>query len=198
MGPEYSVKEIFRQARAEAPCLLVFEDLDSLVTDQVRSYFLNEVDGINSNSGIYMIGSTNHLDRLDPGISKRPSRFDRKFLFPKPDEDQRIQYCEYWRHKLQDGKNPQDEEDDETDDLVHVDADEIEFPKELSPEIAKITDGFSFAYLQEAFVATLLTLAGSGDDVPDAPDDGGKKDKFDHLVFWRVIKRQIALLKEQI
>lgn len=61
--------EIFNKARQFAPCYLVFEDLDSIVSDQVRSYFLNEVDGLKSNDGIFMIGSTNHLDRLDPGIS---------------------------------------------------------------------------------------------------------------------------------
>lgn len=69
LGPENSIKNIFAKARQFAPCYLVFEDLDSLVSDQVRSYFLNEVDGLQSNDGIFMIGSTNHLERLDPGIS---------------------------------------------------------------------------------------------------------------------------------
>lgn len=35
----------------------------------MRSYFLNEIDGLKSNDGIFMVGSTNHLERLDPGIS---------------------------------------------------------------------------------------------------------------------------------
>jgi transitional endoplasmic reticulum ATPase len=39
-GPEYSINQIFTRARREAPCYLVFEDLDSVVTDEVRSYFL--------------------------------------------------------------------------------------------------------------------------------------------------------------
>jgi hypothetical protein len=69
MGPEASVKAIFAKARQFAPCYLVFEDLDTIVTDAVRSYFLNEVDGLGRNDGIFMVGSTNHLDRLDPGIS---------------------------------------------------------------------------------------------------------------------------------
>ena len=43
-----------------SPCLLVFEDLDSLITDKVKSFFLNEVDGLESNDGIMMIGSTNY------------------------------------------------------------------------------------------------------------------------------------------
>lgn len=69
VGPEYSVMQIFLKARQFAPCYLVFEDLDTIVSDSVRSYFLNEVDGLKNNDGIFMIGSTNHLDRLDPGIS---------------------------------------------------------------------------------------------------------------------------------
>lgn len=39
-GPEYSINEIFGLARAQAPCYLVFEDLDSIVSDEVRSFFL--------------------------------------------------------------------------------------------------------------------------------------------------------------
>lgn len=162
-----------------------------------------------------MIGSTNYLERLDPGLSKRPSRFDRKFEFPKPDEGERVMYCEYWRHKLQKKKSDEQDgddskvtnsinpiEDEDFDDLVHIPAnasDDLEFPKELSNEIAKITDGFSFAYLQEAFVATLLNIASLHDGDEESDDIGKKeKDKFDDLLFWRVIKKQIALLKEQI
>lgn len=57
-GPEYSINQIFTRARQEAPCLLVFEDLDSIITDDVRSYFLNEVDGIRGNNGILMVSVT--------------------------------------------------------------------------------------------------------------------------------------------
>ena len=45
-GPEYGVRSIFEKARKHAPCILVLEDLDSMVTDDVRSYFLNEMDGL--------------------------------------------------------------------------------------------------------------------------------------------------------
>jgi SpoVK/Ycf46/Vps4 family AAA+-type ATPase len=55
-GQKYAIRSIFSQARTLAPCLLIFEDLDSLVTDKTRSYFLNEVDGLESNEGILMIG----------------------------------------------------------------------------------------------------------------------------------------------
>lgn len=140
-GRMNSIRGIFTLARSMAPCLLIFEDLDSLVTDTTRSYFLNEVDGLESNDGILMIGSTNHLEQLDPAISKRPSRFDRKYHFKIPEEDERIAYCQYWRNKLS------------TDDGL------LDFPAELCNIIAKMTEGFSFAYLKELFVTALLTIA---------------------------------------
>ena len=46
----------------------------------------NEVDGLGSNDGILVIGSTNDLDQLDFSVTKRPSRFDRKYHFGPPDE----------------------------------------------------------------------------------------------------------------
>ena len=138
-GEEYSIRAIFRHARNQAPCLLIFEDLDSLVHDKLRSYFLNEVDGLESNDGILMIGSTNHLERLDPAISKRPSRFDRKYHYKLPGHDERAAYSEFWRRKL--AKNPN-----------------VDFPPEVSPALATLTEGFSFAYLNELFVTALLII----------------------------------------
>ncbi|KAF2192097.1 P-loop containing nucleoside triphosphate hydrolase protein [Zopfia rhizophila CBS 207.26] len=198
-GPEYALRSIFQKARQAAPCYLVFEDLDSIVNDRVRSYFLNEVDGLKSNDGILMVGSTNHLDRLDPGISKRPSRFDRKYFFPDPDFKQRVKYAEFWQRKLRDN-------------------DEIEFPDELCTAIAKITDKFSFAYMQEAFVAALLviatrtgqedgdvnTWAGLEDPLQLARTmarlmgDGDEDPDLEKLVLWREIRKQVRILREEM
>ncbi|KAK7749287.1 hypothetical protein SLS62_008256 [Diatrype stigma] len=190
-GPEYSIRQIFDQARRFAPCYLVFEDLDTIVTDNARSYFLNEVDGLKSNDGIFMVGSTNHLDRLDPGISKRPSRFDRKYYFADPDLKQRTAYCMFWQHKLADNK-------------------EIEFPDELNKAIAEITDKFSFAYMQEAFVAALLAIArrskseiSQEEEITEDLGDGwlsvhslGDDNDLDKLVLWVEIKKQVEILRE--
>lgn len=167
---QYAIQQIFQQARNMAPCLIIFEDLDSLVNDDIRSYFLNEVDGLESNDGILMIGSTNHLDKLDPAISKRPSRFDRKYHFKIPGEEERKAYVEYWRKKLLRNET-------------------VEFPEELSSIIAKLSEGFSFAYLKELFVMALLSLArgtNEGDfemvdkeEADDKPADNGKAMKVD-------------------
>lgn len=78
MGEEGSMLAVFSKARQTAPCVLILEDLDSLINDQNRSFFLNEMDGLQGNDGLLVIGTTNHFDRLDPGLSTRPSRFDRK------------------------------------------------------------------------------------------------------------------------
>jgi transitional endoplasmic reticulum ATPase len=141
-----SIRQIFIKARAVAPALLIFEDLDSLVTDELRSFFLNEVDGVEDNSGILIIGSTNHLDRLDTSITRRPSRFDRKFHFKAPSEAERKLYCEYWQQKLQSNED-------------------VDFTDEICQVVAEATKGFTFAYLKELFVQTLLMhITGHEDD----------------------------------
>ena len=42
----YNIRRVFQQARFMAPCLLIFEDIDTVVTKKTRSYFFNEVDGL--------------------------------------------------------------------------------------------------------------------------------------------------------
>ncbi|KAL8712663.1 MAG: hypothetical protein Q9220_003195 [cf. Caloplaca sp. 1 TL-2023] len=209
-GPEYAIASIFSKARQQSPCLLVFEDLDSIVTDGVRSYFLNEVDGLQSNDGILMVGSTNHLERLDPGIAKRPSRFDRKYLFPNPGMEERILYCEFWRKKL-------GVVDDEDDEASMEEEPEVEFPKELCKAIAGITDGFSFAYIQEAFVASLLAIAAIDDEYDHeealkaselgtmlkslaerVPAQMMKEGDLNRFVLWRQMKKQVKILREEL
>jgi transitional endoplasmic reticulum ATPase len=192
----YYINHVFALARQETPCLLVFEDIDTIVTPNTRAYFFNEVDGLENNNGILMVASTNYLDKLDPGLTKRPSRFDRKYLFPLPSEvctvvicsrckltickAERATYCQFWRTKIE--KKP------------------IDFPSKLCGAIAKITDGFSFAYMQEAFIASLLIMArGEKEDFEDASDDPDDKDKdLDDYELWRVIKQQIKVLRDDM
>lgn len=163
-GSEYSIRSIFSMARVMAPCLVVFEDLDGLVKDELRSYFLNEVDGLEDNNGILMIGSTNHLERLDPGISKRPSRFDRKYHYKLPGEPERILYAEYWKKKMEENKN-------------------IDLNPDVCRIVAALTEGFSFAYMKELFVQALLAIVGgrgdadADDEDEDAVERAAKKSK---------------------
>ena len=140
-----AIRLVFQLARRMAPCCLVLEDIETIVNEFTRSYFLNEIDGLERNDGILIIGSTNHLEDLDPGLSKRPNRFDRKYHFPLPAADDRALYVDHWRAKI-------------------AKTSSVYFPKSLSTRVAALTQGFSFAYMQEAFVTALLVLAGNRSD----------------------------------
>lgn len=171
---EYSIKSVFAQARALSPCMLVLEDIETIVTPRTRSYFFNQMDGLEDNSGLFVVASTNYLDKLDPGLTSRPSRFDRKYLFPLPNEHERTLYCEYWRRKVSHKGD-------------------IKFPEKLCPAMAKITHSFSFAFLQEAFVASLLSIVHQT-GVYEHDD----KDDLEKYELWVVFKKQVDILKKEI
>ncbi|KAI0722230.1 P-loop containing nucleoside triphosphate hydrolase protein [Cerioporus squamosus] len=164
-GEEAAMQIVFDKAREMAPCVLILEDLDSLINNANRSFFLNQLDGFEGNDGLLLIGSTNHFDQLDPALNNRPSRFDRKYLFDDPDEEERTLYIQYWQDKLKSN-------------------DSVSFPDDLVEEVASTTDGFSFAYLKEAFVSSLVLLAGYEDD---------KKPEF-----REVLLSQVKKLREQL
>jgi len=92
---EKAVREIFRKARETAPCIVFFDELDSIaprrgvhtdagVTDRIVNQLLTEMDGMLSLKGVVIIGATNRPDILDPALL-RPGRFDRVLAVPPPD-----------------------------------------------------------------------------------------------------------------
>jgi len=133
--PHLNIDTCFAKARDLAPCLLILEDLDSLVDDENRSAFLNEMDGFYSNRGILTLATTNHPERLDPAILDRPSRFDRKFTFELPAEKERRRYLA----RQNDGLEPALRMDDAAID-----------------EAARRTEGFSYAYLKELVLSSMM------------------------------------------
>lgn len=179
----YMIGNIFALARQLAPCMLVLEDIESIVNINTRSYFFNELDGLDNNDGILVVATTNYLERLDPGLTKRPSRFDRKYLFPLPDEHERLLYTEFWRKKLT---------------KTH----QIDFPAQLCPAMARITPGFSFAFLQECFVATMLSIVHNRKEdslsVAKLLAELADSDDLDKYELWREFKKQANLLRKQI
>jgi transitional endoplasmic reticulum ATPase len=98
---EKAVREIFRKARQSSPCIVFFDELDSIaprrgleagarVTEQVVAQMLTEMDGLEELSDVVVIAATNRPDIIDPGLM-RPGRFDRIILVPPPDKDAREQ-----------------------------------------------------------------------------------------------------------
>jgi len=94
---EKGVREIFRKARQAAPCIIFFDERDSLlprrsggssdshVTENVVSQILTEIDGLEELHNVLVIGATNRLDIVDPAVL-RPGRFDRIIEVPLPDK----------------------------------------------------------------------------------------------------------------
>jgi transitional endoplasmic reticulum ATPase len=124
-----------------------------------------------------IIATTNHLDKVNSGLSKRTSRFDRKYKLALLSNGERTMYCAFWRRKLKENER-------------------VVFMNELYHRIAEVVEDFSFAYMKEAFVALLLLIARREDD--DELDDEfeevreharNQDDDAEDLVLWREMKK---------
>lgn len=90
------VRELFAEAKKNAPCIVFIDEIDSLLTKGRRengessssratiNQFLGELDGFEQFENITIIGATNHEQSLDPAAT-RPGRFDKKIHVPHPD-----------------------------------------------------------------------------------------------------------------
>ncbi|CAN1252997.1 Cell division cycle protein 48 homolog [Linum perenne] len=100
---EANVREIFDKARQSAPCVLFFDELDSIATqrggssgdaggaaDRVLNQLLTEMDGMSAKKTVFIIGATNRPDIIDSALL-RPGRLDQLIYIPLPDEDSRHQ-----------------------------------------------------------------------------------------------------------
>lgn len=100
---EANVREIFDKARQSAPCVLFFDELDSIAVqrgsssgdaggaaDRVLNQLLTEMDGMTSKKTVFIIGATNRPDIIDPALL-RPGRLDQLIYIPLPDEASRKQ-----------------------------------------------------------------------------------------------------------
>nr|XP_023686088.1 peroxisome biogenesis factor 6 isoform X2 [Paramormyrops kingsleyae] len=98
---EENVREVFSKAKAASPCIIFFDELDSLapnrgrsgdsggVMDRVVSQLLAELDGLDSSGDVFVIGATNRPDLLDQSLL-RPGRFD-KLVYVGINEDRQSQ-----------------------------------------------------------------------------------------------------------
>mmetsp|Transcript_15302 Transcript_15302/g.36713 ORF Transcript_15302/g.36713 Transcript_15302/m.36713 type:complete len:915 (-) Transcript_15302:146-2890(-) len=99
-GSEANVRDLFDKARSASPCILFFDEMDSIArargsgsgsdtSDRVINQILSEIDGIGSGKTLFIIGATNRPDILDPGIM-RPGRLDQLIYIPLPDYESRV------------------------------------------------------------------------------------------------------------
>ena len=96
---ERAVRQVFNRARASAPCIIFFDELDALAprrddatnesSARVVNTLLTELDGLDSRVGIYVIGATNRPDIIDPAIL-RPGRLETLLYVDLPEKDERV------------------------------------------------------------------------------------------------------------
>jgi transitional endoplasmic reticulum ATPase len=92
---EANVRDVFDKARAASPCVMFFDELDSIAksrgtnagdsggTDRVLNQILTEMDGMNAKKNVFVIGATNRPDQIDPALL-RPGRLDQLIYIPLP------------------------------------------------------------------------------------------------------------------
>jgi transitional endoplasmic reticulum ATPase len=100
---EKAVRKIFRKARQLAPCIVFFDEVDSIapsrgsesnkVAERVVNQILTELDGIEKREGVLFVAATNRPDLIDPALL-RPGRIDRFVYAPAPDEESRLKVLE--------------------------------------------------------------------------------------------------------
>lgn len=138
------VREIFKQARDMAPCILFIDEIDAVAgkrgmdnnseREQTLNQLLVELDGFNGRENILVIAATNQIDKLDPAIL-RPGRFDRRVEVHLPDEVGREKILKVYINKAK------------TDNNINI------------SDIARATSGFSGADLANLVNESILLAA---------------------------------------
>jgi len=134
---ERGIREIFRRARQASPCVVFFDEIDSIapirgagaetqVTERVVSQLLTELDGMQDMHGVVVLAATNRADMIDPALL-RPGRFDKIIQIPLPDKESRQKILEINAEEIPYEKDPNS-------------PDYVNFSK-----LAEATDGFSGA-----------------------------------------------------
>ena len=96
---ERGIREIFKRARQSSPCVVFFDEIDSIapirgaggetaVSERVVSQLLTELDGTENMHGVVVLAATNRADMIDPALL-RPGRFDKIIQIPLPDKESR-------------------------------------------------------------------------------------------------------------
>ncbi|XP_005290980.2 ATP-dependent zinc metalloprotease YME1L1 isoform X1 [Chrysemys picta bellii] len=158
------IRNLFREAKANAPCVIFIDELDSVGGKRIESpmhpysrqtinQLLAEMDGFKPNEGVIIIGATNFPEALDNALI-RPGRFDMQVTVPRPDVKGRTEILKWYLNK-------------------------IKYDQSLDPEIiARGTVGFSGAELENLVNQAALKAAVDGKDMVTMKELEFSKDKI--------------------
>ena len=179
---ERGIREIFKRARQSAPCVVFFDEIDSIapvrgaggetaVTERVVSQLLTELDGMENMHGVVVLAATNRADMIDPALL-RPGRFDKIIQVPNPDKASRKRILEINAEKIPMG-------------------DDVDMDK-----IAEITDGMSGADTSSiANTAVSLVIHEFLDKHPDVKDV--EKSSIEAKVTMKHFEEAVKKVREQ-
>ena len=185
---ERGIREIFKRARQSAPCVVFFDEIDSIapirgaggetaVTERVVSQLLTELDGMENMHGVIVLAATNRADMIDPALL-RPGRFDKIIQIPLPDKESRKSIL-----KINAEKIPTITEES---DPKHVDFEKL----------SEITDGLSGADTASiANTAVSLVIHEFLDSHPDVKDI--EKTTIDAKVTMKHFEEAVKKVREQ-
>ncbi|KAG0320385.1 Peroxisome biosynthesis protein pex1 [Dissophora globulifera] len=107
---EKSVRDLFERAQAAKPCVLFFDEFDSIapkrghdstgVTDRVVNQMLTQMDGAEGLDGVYVLAATSRPDLIDPALL-RPGRLDKSLLCGMPDLQERFEILSCLARKME-------------------------------------------------------------------------------------------------
>ena len=185
---ERGIREIFKRARQSAPCVVFFDEIDSIapirgaggetaVAERVVSQLLTELDGMENMHGVVVLAATNRADMIDPALL-RPGRFDKIIQIPLPDKESRKSILQINAKRIP--------AITEKDDPQRVDFDKL----------AEITDGLSGADTASiANTAVSLIIHEFLDTHPDVKDV--EKKSIDAKVTMKHFEEAIKKVREQ-
>ncbi|KAG2388096.1 hypothetical protein C9374_000946 [Naegleria lovaniensis] len=141
---EQAVRDVFMQAASAKPCIIFFDEFDSIaaqrghdntgVTDRVVNQFLCQLDGVESRSGVYVLAATSRPDLIDAALL-RPGRLDKSVCCDIPTEQEREEILQVISHKQTN----------------------ITFSEDVSfKELATLTSNYTGADLQALFFSATL------------------------------------------
>jgi len=183
---EKSVRDLFERAEAAKPCVLFFDEFDSIapkrghdstgVTDRVVNMLLTMMDGAEGLSGVYVLAATSRPDLIDPALL-RPGRLDKSLICDMPDEEDRLDILRAVSEKLK-----LDER------VMRADG------ASTLREVAQRTQGYSGADLQaviyNAHLEAIHDILGPSDITTAEPDnadaDRQRKTKHQDFTYFRM------------
>jgi len=185
---ERGIREIFKRARQSSPCVVFFDEIDSIapirgaggetaVTERVVSQLLTELDGMENMHGVVVLAATNRADMIDPALL-RPGRFDKIIQIPLPDKESRKSILKINAEKIPAIKDENDPQ-------------RVDFDK-----LADLTDGLSGADTAAiANTAVSLVIHEFLDAHPDVKDV--EKKMPDAKVTMKHFEEAVKKVREQ-